>query len=537
MNDPRLEDTGRGLTVLADNRYLYSRYQPESRAIKIAESAPVESKCLYFVPSPLLGFGMQELARRIPEDSLILAVETAQEMMALCAPQLPDGLTSNPRVIQVRLSDINSLHALLYKIGPWRFRRIRRVDLSGGATLNPGLYDSLAAFLVQDLTTYWRNRHALGRMGRDWTRHILANLAEIGSGGNIIKSIADLDIPGVPVVIGAGPSLETALPFLRKCRDNLWILAADTAIPALISAGIEPDAAVVLETQAWNLLDFHGTSNSKIPVIADITAYPPSLTQMGGPCYLFSSDFAELNFVRRLDSAELRGYAIPPLGSVGLAALEVAMIRSDGPILLTGLDFAYKPGKSHARGTSFHQWQMSVLHRLNPSPGWEASIKRPRLESPGASGKPLKTDSILQGYADILKDRFSGSGRFFVLEPGGLDLGIPLLNESDAEALILSDGVPKEERRSSDGNIINAESASAFLNDEKSHLNLVIDKWDDYVEGRSSASDLAAAMEGLDEIFSDFPDEPPMPKSEDSFLVRAVTRSRQLLRYINRIQS
>lgn len=537
MNDPRLEDTGRGLTVLADGRYLYSKYQPQSRAAKIAASAPLESKCLYFVPSPLLGYGLSELADRIPEDSLVLAVETEQEIMALCSPELPERITSNPRIVQVRLSDISSLHALLYEIGPWRFRRIRRVDLSGGASLNPGLYDRLAAFLVQDLTSYWRNRHALGRFGREWTRHILANLAEISYGEKKFNSIADLHISGIPLVVGAGPSLETALPFIRKFRDKLWILAADTAIPALITAGINPDAAAVLETQAWNLLDFHGTDGSLLPVIADITAYPPSLTHTGGPCFLFSSDFAELNFVRRLDEANLRGCSIPPLGSVGLAALEVTMIRSDGPILLTGLDFAYKPGKSHARGTSFHQWQLSAQIRLNPHPGWEASIKRPRLESPDASGRPLKTDSILQGYAAILKDRYSGSGRFFVLAPGGLDLGLPVLNESDAESLILNTSSDEGAQESAPVNVINAESALAFLDVEKSRLDLVIDKWDDYVDGRSSSADLTAALEGLDEIFSDFPDEPPLPKNEDSFLVRAATRSRQLLRYIDRIQS
>lgn len=537
MDEPRLVDTGRGLTVFAENRYLYSKYQPESRAIKIAENAPVESKCLYFVPSALLGYGVHELIQRIPEDSIVLTLETSQELMALCSPHLPACLSSNPRVIQVRLSDISSLHALLYKIGPWKFRRIRRVDLSGGATLNPGLYDSLAEFLVHDLTTYWRNRHSLGRMGGEWIRHILANLAEIASGNNTVKSISSLDISGIPVVVGAGPSLEKTLPFIRRFRDDLWILAADTAIPALISAGIQPDAAVVLETQAWNLLDFHDTRDSYIPVIADITAYPPSLTQTGGPCYLFSSDFAELNFIRRLDDARLRGYSIPPLGSVGLAALEVAEICSEGPILLTGLDFAYRPGKSHARGTSFHRWQLSVLQRLNPYPGWEASIRRPRLEAPDGTGKPLKTDSVLQGYAAILKDRYSGSDRIYVLKPGGLDLGLPLLDYAEAEALILKTASEAGPGGSKPENIINAESASAFLDDEKRFLTRVIDKWEDYVEGKSSADELSAAMEGLDEIFSDFPDEPPLPKPEDSFLVRAVTRSRQLLRYINRIQN
>jgi hypothetical protein len=545
MNGPRLEETGRGLTVHAGNRYLYSKYQPEKRSIQAAESAPIKNRCLYFVPSPLLGYGLACLVNRIPEDSIIIAIEESQELMALCSPEIQEELISEPRIIQVRLSDIDSLHALLYQVGPWRFRRVQRVDLNSGPTLNASLYDELASFLIEDLMTYWRNRHALGRLGREWIRHITANLSAMVHGNTSFRSVADLEIPGIPIVVGAGPSLENALPFIRQSRSKLSVLATDTAVPALISAGIQPDAIVVLETQAWNLLDFHGTKDSGIDVITDLTSYPPSLTFTGGQCYMYSSNFAELEFLKRLDEFGLREYSIPPLGSVGLAALEIAMGRNDGPVFLTGLDFAYSPGKSHARGTSFHLWQLSGTHRLNPHPGWESSIKRPRLKSPGAAGEMLNTDSILQGYAALLKDRFSDSGRVYVIEPGGLNLGLPVISLSEAEEMLRA--AERNGAGSAPHNLKSAVitrktgnsaiSAADFLETECQRLDAVIETWDDYVMQLKSASDVKAALEGMDEIFSDFPDEPPLPKTDDTFLVRAVSRARQLRSYIDRVQN
>ena len=541
MNGPRLEDTGRGLTVYAAGRYLYSRHQPDRRPVRAAESAPVENRCIYLVPSPLLGYGLSSLADRIPEDSIILAIEQSQELMALCSPHIRKDLMDESRIIQVRLSDKNSLHALMYELGPWRFRRVRRIDLNGGASLNPDLYDELTSFLMDNLHTYWRNRHALGRLGREWIRHILANLSEIARGEIDFRSFKDLKIHGIPLVVGAGPSLETALPFIRKHRDNLWILATDTAIPALMGAGIEPDAAAVLETQAWNLLDFHDTASGGMSVIADLTAYPPSLAHTGGPCYLFSSTFAELGFLKRLDESGLRSRPIPPLGSVGLVALEIAGGLTTGPVFLTGLDFAYSPGKSHARGASFHRWQLSTINRLNPYPGWTASMKRPRLKSPNAAGKQLNTDSVLEGYAAMLKDRYSSENRLYVLEPGGLDLGLPVISETEAAKILLTKAHPvplqpefpdTDSRRQEE-----SELAASFLDSEQNLLKRITEAWDAYAGKDGSASAVVSALEGMDEVFADFPDEPPLPKEDDLFLVRSVSRSRQLQRYIDRVRS
>ncbi len=309
-------------------------------------------------------------------------------------------------------------------------------------------------------------------------------------------------------------------------------MAVDTALPALLGSGITPDAVAVLDTQAWNMLDFHGSYSSKIPVIADITSYPPCISHTGGPCYLYSSDFAELGFLHRLKASGLRDFTIPPLGSVGLASIEIISRISNGPVFLTGLDFAYSPGKSHARGSSFHHWQISSMNRLNPHPGWEASIKRPRIKGSDASGLPRDSDAVLMGYASLLKDRYSSEKRFHVLEPGGLYLGIPVISFIEAKAVIEGNlrGKSEEGQRETF-----QDAAAEFLKMELERFSYVIAAWEAYAEGNGSAADVAESLKGLDEVFADFPDEPPLPKVNDSFLVRAVSRVRQLQRYIERL--
>lgn len=520
-SEPRLEDTGRGLTVFFENRYLYSKYEPMLRPRRAAELAPIENRCIYVVPSPLLGYGLDILAKRIPNDSVILAIEASESLTNLCAPYAG----KNDRVIHVRFSKLSTLHEIFVSIGPWNYRRVRRVDLGAGSSLNPGFYDELVDFLIDSLTNYWRNRNILLRLGRQWIRHIYANLCELAYGSSDIQSVGNLVVDRVPVVVGAGPSLEEALSFIREHRKKLWVMAADTSVPALLARGIKPDAAVVLETQAWNLLDFHDTKGSGIAVVADLSSYPLSLTHIGGPCYLYSSTFAELEFLKELEIRGVRDFILDPLGSVGLVAIEIALARWNGSVLLAGLDFGYSHGKTHARGTAYHQWQISCLNRLNPHPGWETLMHRTRSRN-------QNTDSVLHGYAALLRRRFSDTGRLYVLSSSGIDLNLPPLE--DAEAILMEKRKPMTQNKETSNRMV---KAAEFIDARLSGLREIIDSWEIYAKDAGGKSRLLSAIEKMDEVYVDFPDAEPLPKKDESFLVRAVDRARALVSYIERVRS
>jgi len=397
------------------------------------------------------------------------------------------------------------------------------VDLNAGSSLDPVLYDELIGFIIDSLTNYWRNRNTLLRLGRQWIRHIYANLCELAYGPLDIRSVNSLIIDRVPIVVGAGPSLEKALSFIREQRERLWVMAVDTAVSALLSCDIKPDAVVVLETQAWNLLDFHDTKGSKIAVVADLSSYPPSLTHTGGPCYLFSSTFTKLEFLRKLEACGVRDFALDPLGTVGLVAIEIALARWSGSVLLAGLDFEYSHGKTHARGTAHHRWQISCLGRLNPHPGWETRANRTRNQNRDA-------DSVLHGYAALLRRRFSGTGRLYALSSSRLNL--PLLE--DAKGILMEN---QEETTRSGESSIRAARAAKFIDAQLSGLQDIIDSWEAYARNESGVSKLLSAIGEMDEVYVDFPDAESLPKKDEAFLFRVVNRARILLDYISRVSS
>ncbi|RLW69267.1 MAG: hypothetical protein B6D68_02270, partial [spirochete symbiont of Stewartia floridana] len=322
--------------------------------------------------------------------------------------------------------------------------------------------------------------------------------------------------------------------FITEHRDSVEIWSADTALGTLLSKGITPDMVSILETQSWNHLDFHDSHDTGIAIMADITSYPGSLNMTGGIVSFYSSAFAKLSLLKRLEIACPELQRIPALGSVGLSTVQLALNRSEGPIFLAGLDFAYSPGKTHARGSSIHRWQMSNIIRTNPTPGWTDTMRRPRLKAKGYGQQECSTDMILKGYAELFRDRFSASGRLYLLT-GGLDIGVPITDSLEARRIIQEHRAAKNDSPGTESDAVDSRAMSSFLEHEIMLLSRSIHAWESYSDGNEDASMVVQALEALDHVYCDFPDEPPLPKADDGFLFRAIRRCRELRRYIERV--
>ena len=76
-----------------------------------------------------------------------------------------------------------------------------------------------------------------------------------------------------------------------------------------------------------------------------MSSYPPTLNHTGGTVEIFTSLFARLKFLERVQDAGLAVRPIPPLGSVGLAAVHLALTDSSLPIFCSGLILPISRGK------------------------------------------------------------------------------------------------------------------------------------------------------------------------------------------------
>ena len=419
QDEPRLEDTGRGYTVRYKGRYLYSTRDPLTGPRQRAAESPLQPGSLVFVPSVGLGYGLRELLERLPERCHVLCVEADTALMALALSSgLP--LPRSDRLSIVRLDRPEQAAAVLRSLGVWRFRRLVPLLLCRGRQLHLSAYRGIQEALEEEIRLFWQNKITLVEMSRLWLKNLFTNLT-------FLPNAAGLDSLRVPepiLVTGAGPSLEQSVPEIRRVRERVRLLATDTSLPVLAASGIDPDWVCVLESQLHNLGDFVPAFCPSMHLLCDLTANPTVLRRFPRRTF-FSSRFYPLELFSRLERCGLLPPVFPPLGSVGVSAVQLALRLTQGPVLLAGLDFAFQSGKTHARGAPSHLAALMSGGRLYP-PGmgfFEALIRRPRLKLQGREGSPVDSDLVLRSYALQLRRLIEDTGRVYDLGGRGLPCG------------------------------------------------------------------------------------------------------------------
>jgi hypothetical protein len=446
---PRRFAARRGFSVSYRGRTLLSQIDPVGQAERLAGSAPLMNRTLYFCPSPLYGYGLSCLLGRISGDSAVLCVETDENLMALSLAAPETAFWGNPRLRLVRTVDAAALCAFVREIwGGRRFRRVTVLRLSGGWQLAPQVYDALADALRRDIAVDWGNAMTVVKLGRRYIRNAIRNLPRLP----FSPPLGALRMGRAPVlVLGAGPSLDGALDGLSAAFGDLSgtekrpfrIVCADTALGALRERDIRPDLAVALESQHWNLRDFIGLGTWELPLAMDLSALPATADVFGRAFpWFFVSPWAPLRLFDRLADAGLLPEVLPPLGSVGLSAAALARRLCGGPFILAGLDFAFTMDAFHARGTPGHRERLRGQTRLTGLINAGAAFRRGTAPAAAKNNAPVRTDPAMKGYRDLFEREFAGEGesRFRDISGPGLPLGLKTLSLEDAAAVLRGGG-------------------------------------------------------------------------------------------------
>lgn len=400
----------------------YDPVDPALSAERRACAVSLLPSSLVFVPSLGLGYGLARLLARLPADCAILCVEVDQSVMALAEAK---GLPDDPRLAILRTEREADVARALRLLGPHRFRRIITAPLCAGYRLAPGRYQALGAALERELESWWRNHMTLIALGARLVRNILLNLPLLSRAHDATGLATELPV----VVAGAGPSLDAAVPILGKLRPRYVLVAADTALPSLAAHGIAPDLVVCLEAQQANLADFLGPRGPDIALACELAASPGAARLFADRLWWYSSDFAPIALLARLESAGIRPLVIPPLGSVGVVAAYLALRMTGSSLFLCGLDFSFPGLRSHARGSPHHLAALAASSRLAPVDlaSFAALSARPLARRQGGKG-PVATDRVMLSYRDSLSrlliqdSERTGARRVFELAAEGLPL-------------------------------------------------------------------------------------------------------------------
>ena len=445
--EPARVPARRGCSLTYKNKTLLSTIDPVEQAERIIRGIVQRERTLYFCPSPLFGYGLELFISLLPAGSALLCVETDRKLMPLSLSSITATVLEDPRFMLSGESTAAGLCSLVRtNWGSRTFRRVEVIKLSGGWQLDGERYERLADALRGELAVEWGNAMTLVKLGRRYTRNALRNIALLGRA----EPLEAAAFGAKPVlVLGAGPSLDPVLDglgraglFREPMRRAFAIVCADTCLTVLREWNIRPDLAVILESQFWNLRDFGGSRNSGIPAALDLSVFPATAEILGGPVYFFCTPWTKLRLFDRLRNTGLLPAALPPLGSVGLSAVELARRLGSGPIVTAGIDFSFSLDQAHARSAPGHLASLASRSRFTGAVN-AAAFRSGVFDTLSKSQIPVKSDPAMRTYRGLFEREFSGDRRIRDIEGTGLFLGLDTLTLAETAALLAPAGGPQ----------------------------------------------------------------------------------------------
>jgi len=192
--------------------------------------------------------------------------------------------------------------------------------------------------------------------GKRWFINTLANMKTAQNVKNVLPPIKRA------LITGAGPSLESQLPLLKKYRSDSFLIATDTSLTFLLKNDVTPDLVISIDCQHITYHHFLSGYPKDIPLVLDL-ASPSWLTRLSNNIVFFTSGHPFSQLVnhkwRSFPFIDTSG------GNVSHAAISLADKLGAKEILLFGVDFSYPKGKSYARGTYLYPYFISKSNRFN----------------------------------------------------------------------------------------------------------------------------------------------------------------------------
>jgi len=298
---------------------------------------------------------------------------------------------------------------------------IRTVPLRTRTTADISGFNAVAEAIRQTVEKVSSDYSVQAYFGSRWFSNIIRNLKAAEAQTGSVPPVREA------AICAAGPSLDQQIEQIAQYKERkVFIISCDTALPALLYRGIQPDAAVSIDCQHISYYHFMGCNSRNIPLFLDI-ASPPLLLRFSDSPFFFSGGHPLALYVsqnwRPLPMLDTSG------GNVTYACLSLAESLGAKRITLFGADFSYPGGRAYAKGTYINPFFLQSQNRCAPLEARLSSFlyRSPFLppEEPQAGGarKNYYETSSLRFYRKMLEQKANMMEADITVAPG---MGVPV---------------------------------------------------------------------------------------------------------------
>lgn len=384
------------LTAKENSLYLHSAYNPLREAQSVFNANKNnKTECALFL-SMGLGYSPIVWAQNAPNDTIIIVEPEPLHFFAALNSIDFSVLFKHEKLILLLNADISVLPAMVESAGGFFHTAVIE---NRAQTNHAKEYFSLLNNLIE------RNRQkekintaTLEKFSKLWLKNSCRNLKNFAllDGVNIYKDKCPQNLPCL--LVSAGPSLSEILPFLKELKKRCLVVAVDTALRALVKAGIEPDFIVLTDPQYYAFCHIAGLKSHSSVLITESAAWP-AVYRFKCKKIVLSSSLFPLGkyFEKRLGTKGELGAG----GSVSTSAWDFCRLTGTKKIYCAGLDFGYPKLESHIRGSLFEEKAHRQSFRLKTSEQMLSTslFHANTTKSVDYDGKEIFTDDKMKMFA------------------------------------------------------------------------------------------------------------------------------------------
>jgi hypothetical protein len=381
-------------TAQYENILLHSKYDPEKEAADFAKNVPQGSRvCLYGFG---LGYHLQPLLEKIGPDGFLLAIELNLDILATALKikdhtplfqdnrfklisgidesKVTDDISREMQHISEKDSEKLEIlfHAPSFKCIPDNF---------------PALKNALEILLME---------RRFPAMFRDLEQANVSHNEEKVKKSPGINSLKNVHLGRPGLMVSAGPSLDTVLPYLKHLQDIFVLTCVDTAFPSLLKNGIHPEYVFSLDPQFESAFHFAGYANGSTKLIFTPTANHNVLKNFPGDCFVV---YKEGHALSQQEEIKKKGVTQAG-GSVACLGVDALIQLGCDPIFLIGQDCALTGDRYYSKHSRFNQQlfsQISGTAQLNKLHQEKFQKKKP-VKVKNTYGNEILTDQLMYSY-------------------------------------------------------------------------------------------------------------------------------------------
>ena len=159
------------------------------------------------------------------------------------------------------------------------------------------------------------------------------------------------DIPFI--LIGAGPSLDESIDFLKDMQDKAIIVASNSPYRKLINNGIRPHLVVTADPMEPTLAGFQNVKLDHVPLACPFSAYPEIVERFSGRIVSWCT-FNPIVKALREQRNQPEGTPILEQGTVSGCVLDISRVLGCKKVMFVGQDMCVRDDGRYYTDDSFY---------------------------------------------------------------------------------------------------------------------------------------------------------------------------------------